>query len=51
MPRTSKWDGGYNPTLTERRAEHRQTCDFCSKELTPTDTYSCPRCGWKVEAK
>lgn len=26
-------------------------CGFCAGYLTPTDTYSCPRCGWKVDAK
>lgn len=33
------------------RSQPNGPCFFCGFHLKPTDTYSCPQCGWKVEDK
>lgn len=49
-----KWESETNPLAEQwpsTVAPSMSSCYFCAGPLTPTDTYSCPRCGWKVEAK
>ena len=44
--RDQKQENGFNSLVSARQAE--DTCFFCDYELKDTDTYQCPKCGWKV---
>lgn len=47
-----KWESETDPSAEQwPNITATSNCHFCGGYLTPTDTYSCPRCGWKVEAK
>lgn len=51
------WPAGVVKHVTEQTLKRfleliaqPRSCAFCLGELKHTDTFACPRCGWKVGA-